>query len=92
MDVRIRHKVEFETNCPDCNSPWFNPGPRGGAAHNIRCAQCGSKFFFCPPLTPERIDSDDVCFVLELKFTTAQILSGEAARAVQRRRSHRRLS
>lgn len=84
MDVQIRRPVEFESACPDCGSQWFNPGPRGGLAHNIRCAQCGSKFWFSPPFTPVRIDTEDRFFHLNLKFTTAEIVSGDGLRAVHR--------
>ena len=53
--------VEFIGDaCPDCSSTLFNPGPRGGCAHNIRCAECGAKFWYSPPFTPLRlVDSDD---------------------------------
>lgn len=54
-------EVEFKDDaCPDCGSVWFNPGPRGGMAHNIRCALCGAKFWYSPPFTPMRLtDSED---------------------------------
>lgn len=41
--------------CPDCLSPKFIIGPSGGMAVNIKCAGCGSTFWFAPPFTPERI-------------------------------------
>lgn len=41
--------------CPDCGSELFQIGPEGGAAQNIRCAQCHQCFWFSPPFTPERI-------------------------------------
>lgn len=83
QDESVGMKVKLETACPDCGSELFNPGPRGGHAHNIRCAQCGSKFWFSPPFTPTRIDSEDRFFCLTLKFTTAQIISGDGLKAVQ---------
>lgn len=30
--------------CPDCGNRKFWPGPRGGAAQNFECTQCGSRF------------------------------------------------
>lgn len=65
--------VEFKNGkCPDCGSILFNPGPRGGNAHNIRCANCGAKFWYSPPFTSLRLlESDDrfynlnVCRTLE---------------------------
>lgn len=30
--------------CPDCGCTIFRPGPRGGLAQNIECAQCKSRF------------------------------------------------
>ena len=82
MDGAVRSKVEFESACPDCGSEWFNPGPRGGLAHNIRCVGCGSKFWFSPPFTPERIDTEDRFFSLDVKLKTAAIVSGEGLRAI----------
>ena len=35
---------EGEQVCPDCGGFIFRPGPRGGAAQNIECVQCGSRF------------------------------------------------
>lgn len=82
MDGVVRKKVEFENACPDCGSEWFNPGPRGGLAHNIRCVGCGSKFWISPPFTPERIDSEDRVFCLDVKLRIATILSGDGLRAI----------
>lgn len=45
--------------CPDCRHENFILGPSGGAAINIKCGRCGSKFWFCPPFTPERINNED---------------------------------
>jgi hypothetical protein len=80
-------QVQFESACPDCHSQWFNAGPRGGCSHNIRCASCGSKFWFSPPFTPCRIDSEDDVFCLKLRFSLAEITTGEAAQLVERLRS-----
>lgn len=45
--------------CPDCASDRFYLGPRGGAARNIECAGCGSRFnvtmFQGEVLLPQRI-------------------------------------
>lgn len=51
--------------CPDCATSMFIEGPSGGAAMNIKCAGCGSKFWFAPPFTPERIDNDDQFYTRE---------------------------
>jgi DNA-directed RNA polymerase subunit RPC12/RpoP len=61
--------VQFkdDTGCPDCGSVLFHPGPRGGMAHNIRCAECGSKFWYSPPFTPLRIESHDSNFNFHVK-------------------------
>ena len=48
--------------CPDCGSHLFHSGPSGGAAMNIKCAGCGSKFWFGPPFTPQRIHNDDAFY------------------------------
>lgn len=45
--------------CPDCSSQLFHPGPSGGEAHLIKCAGCGSKFWYGPPFTPKRLQNDD---------------------------------
>lgn len=45
--------------CPDCRSQLFHPGPSGGEAHLIKCAGCGSKFWYGPPFTPKRLQNDD---------------------------------
>jgi hypothetical protein len=65
--------VEFKGEaCPDCGSTHFNPGPRGGMAHNIRCAGCGNKFWYSPPFQPLRlIDSDDSFYDLSICRTLA---------------------
>lgn len=33
-----------DESCPDCGCTIFRPGPRGGAAQNIECARCKSRF------------------------------------------------
>lgn len=45
--------------CPLCGCKEFHPGPRGGAARNIMCAQCGTKYCYCPPFTPGIIWNED---------------------------------
>lgn len=55
-----REEVQLEDgHCCDCGSNLFHPGPRGGCAHNVKCASCGAKFWVSPPFTPERIDNED---------------------------------
>lgn len=51
--------LNTHAQCPDCDSKLFIEGPSGGASVNIKCAQCGSKFWYCPPFTPQRIDNSD---------------------------------
>ena len=34
--------------CPDCQGVRWYLGPRGGAARNIECAGCGSRFNVTP--------------------------------------------
>jgi len=41
--------------CPDCGSPEFLKGPRGGLARNVMCADCGQRFNLAPPLLVERL-------------------------------------
>jgi len=48
-----------DATCPDCRGEHFVIGPRGGLAANVRCAGCGSKFWYCPPFPSERIDNAD---------------------------------
>lgn len=76
-------KVVFESECPDCGSKLFHPGPRGGLAHNVMCAGCGSKFWFSPPFTPERIDNEDRFYHLDLKYTLGEIAAGGYLRGDQ---------
>jgi len=41
--------------CPDCGSKKFYEGPHGGAAVNVKCADCGHKFNLGLPLFVQRI-------------------------------------
>ena len=59
--------------CPDCKNGLFNRGPEGGGSMNIRCAECGSKFCFCGPFTPLRIDNDDRFYSIGSAGTLAQV-------------------
>lgn len=52
--------------CPACGSKEFHPGPARGSARNVKCAQCGAKYWYRPPLAPERIDNDDRFYDLTL--------------------------
>jgi len=51
--------------CPDCQSQLWNRGPEGGMSFNIRCAGCQSKFCFCGPLTPMRINNSDQVYDIQ---------------------------
>lgn len=53
------HSLNERGRCPDCGGQQFIEGPHGGASVNIKCAKCGSKFWYAPPFTPQRIDNDD---------------------------------
>ena len=35
--------------CPNCGSSEWLMGPRGGAAQNIKCDNCGKEYNYCPP-------------------------------------------
>ncbi len=65
----------LEHKCPDCGSEEFNHGPCGGEAENIRCAECGAKFWFSPPFTPVRIDNVDSVYDLENTFKLSEVFS-----------------
>jgi hypothetical protein len=45
--------------CPDCAGTLFHPGPRGGAAINVKCAKCSACFNYSGPLPAQRIDYVD---------------------------------
>jgi hypothetical protein len=59
--------------CPDCGGEQFIIGPSGGNALNIKCADCGSKFWYSPPFPPERIDNDD-CFYTSAAVPLREVL------------------
>lgn len=66
--------VQFKDGgCPDCGSTGFHPGPRGGLAHNIRCAGCGATFWYSPPFTPERIAPVEGVYDLDKRLRLEQI-------------------
>jgi len=73
--VKDRIQIEFVRGraCPDCGSALFHPGPRGGLAHNIKCADCGSTFWYSPPFKSERIDPVDGAYDLTVTQTLAEI-------------------
>ena len=56
---RLSLALNYNQVCPDCGCSLFQPGPEGGLAVNIRCSGCGSKFCYCKPFPPERIDNPD---------------------------------
>ena len=60
--------------CPDCKGTLFNKGPTGGLSHNIRCAECGSKFCLSPPFTPTRIENPDRVYHLAHKTSFEKIV------------------
>lgn len=51
--------LNTEGVCPGCTSRFFIIGPRGGTAVNIKCVMCNTKYWFCPPFTPEVIENGD---------------------------------
>lgn len=53
--------------CPACGCNEFHPGPWGGSARNIMCAECGEKYWYRPPFPPERIDNEDGCYDLTVR-------------------------
>lgn len=72
-----REQVELEEgHCCDCGGNLFYPGPRGGLAHNIMCASCGSQFWVSPPFTPERISNEDAAYNLRIVRTLDEITLG----------------
>lgn len=44
---------------PVCGANAWHPGPEGGMAVNIMCAECGVKLWFSPPFASTRIYNDD---------------------------------
>jgi len=64
--------------CPDCQGKLFNSGPEGGMSMNIRCAECGSKFCFCGPFTPQRIDNPDCVYSIPYSATLESITGWKA--------------
>jgi len=68
-------RLNDECVCPDCGSAHFNRGPTAGLSLNVRCAGCGSKFWYSPPFTPARIDNPDCVYQLGTRLTLEQILT-----------------
>jgi hypothetical protein len=62
-----------------CGSKHFHPGPRGGAAHNVMCAMCGSKFWYCPPFPSELIDNEDKVYSRSLCMTLDEIMQSRSS-------------
>jgi hypothetical protein len=59
---RIRNFATFLNDrgaCPLCGGFEFHPGPRGGAARNIKCATCAVKLWYCPGFKPSLVFNDD---------------------------------
>jgi hypothetical protein len=56
--MRLRNAaniLNIDGACPLCGCKDFHPGPRGGAARNIKCSDCGAKFWYSPPFQPHPI-------------------------------------
>lgn len=57
IEIRKIEYVDVSNGCcPDCAHDLFYPGPRGGCAINVKCAQCGSCFNYCGVLPTHRIE------------------------------------
>lgn len=41
--------------CPSCSHDKFYRGPQGGSALNVKCAKCGTCYWYGPPFTPTEI-------------------------------------
>lgn len=55
-DVEILNR---EGKCPECGGKEFFEGPQGGMALNIKCASCGTWWWYSPPFSPYKIDRKD---------------------------------
>jgi hypothetical protein len=67
---RIRTFPDFlnkRGSCPLCGCFEFHPGPRGGAARNIKCAQCGVKLWYSPPFIPSLVFNEDQFYDLAVR-------------------------
>lgn len=53
---KIKELFETHMVCIDCGSDEMLEGPCGGMAQNVKCAKCGHKFNFGPPLFIHRIE------------------------------------
>lgn len=74
-------QVEFKDGrCPDCPSSLFHPGPRGGRAINIQCAQCGHTFWYSPPFTPERIPTTKGVYNTKVQLRLTEITQEDSRR------------
>jgi len=70
--------------CPDCGSKEFHPGPMGGSARNLMCAQCGSFFWFSPPFPSHRIESKPEYFDQTQRLTLAQFEAADQKARIER--------
>lgn len=77
--------VVMRGTCPDCGSTNFHPGPRGGMAWNVKCAKCGSKFWYSPPFTPHRIDNEDQFYDLTVTKRLSEFGLGPYSAAIDTR-------
>lgn len=67
VEARFRNRanvLNVDGACPSCGGKEFHPGPRGGSARNIMCADCGQRYWYCPPFPPECIDNDEAGYDL----------------------------
>ena len=64
-----RWELNVSGTCPACGCTEFNPGPRGGAARNIRCSGCGAKYWYSPPFQPLHVFNADDVYNLSVRYT-----------------------
>jgi len=59
--VDLEIALNTKEQCP-CGSRLFYRGPAGGMALNVKCAECGVKYWYAPPFTPCTIDNPDAVY------------------------------
>jgi len=55
--------------CPKCLCTQFRYGPQGGCAQNIRCAGCGTEYWWGPPFPAMFLDRDDPSLYSKATFS-----------------------
>jgi len=70
--------------CPECKGHEFHPGPFGGLSENIRCAQCGAKFWIGAPFDPKPVSNSDVVFDLSRRFDLREYFTPDPPRGASR--------